>query len=195
MDPTKDNLDEQMAKLREALRDIDLTPEDLTITNSGAVSGTHGYESILSSDVADTITLSGYPYPNNNTVIGGGYTVNLGGMNHSNTGPYTVSTSARGFTFPNTASITANPWATNTTAQAGRMELNGDNADLVINGVSLLEVLRDRLNVMIPNPALEKEWDQLKELGDKYRELEAKLKEQGDMWSKLKSMPPPEPLI
>ena len=39
---------------------------------------------------------------------------------------------------------------------------------------------------------MEKEWDQLRELGEQYRALEAKLKEQGEMWAKLKAMPAPE---
>jgi hypothetical protein len=146
------------------------------VTNTGAVGSSYG---------TDTITLNGGIYPN--TVVGGGYTITSGIT--ANTGPYTVNTSSPGFTFSN-ITATANPWATTTTA--GRMELTGDNADLVINGVSILDILRDRLNVMIPNPALEKEWDQLKVLGDQYRELEAKLKEQGEMWAKLKETPPSE---
>jgi hypothetical protein len=65
------------------------------------------------------------------------------------------------------------------------MELTGDNADLVINGVSILDILEKRLNVLIPNPALEKEWDQLKELGDRYRALEADIKEKAEIWARL----------
>ncbi len=180
MDPTKDNLEDTLEELREALRDIKTTE----VTNTGAVSGSYG---------ADTITLSSSIY--NNTVIGGGYTIGTGlGLNYPNaasTGTYTVNST--GINWANGAgNITANPWATTTTA--GKLKLEGDEADIEINGVSLLEVLKGRLNIMIPNPALEKEWDQLKALGDQYRELEKKLKEQGDMWAKLKSMPPPDPL-
>ena len=118
-----------------------------------------------------------------NTIVGGGYTVGSGiGL---------ASSSATGYTWTNGTgtTIAANPWAT--TTSTGKLNLEGDDADIVINGVSLVDILRDRLNVMIPNPKLEKEWDQLKELGDQYRALEAKLKEQGDMWAKLKAMPPP----
>jgi hypothetical protein len=71
--------------------------------------------------------------------------------------------------------------------------LDGPDADISINGISLvdtLKVLQERLNVLVPNPELEKEWDQLRELREQYRALEHKLKEQGDMWAKLKSMPP-----
>ena len=58
--------------------------------------------------------------------------------------------------------------------------------DLVLDGVSLKELLEERLNLMVPNPELEKEWDQLRELGDQYRKLEADLKEKGRIWQALK---------
>ena len=44
---------------------------------------------------------------------------------------------------------------------------------------------------MTPNPELEKEWDDLKKLGDRYRKLEKKCKEKAEVWNKLKSMPKP----
>ena len=55
-----------------------------------------------------------------------------------------------------------------------------------------LKTIQDRLNILQPNPKLEAEWDQLRELGDQYRALEKKLKEQGDMWALLRAMPPPD---
>lgn len=79
--------------------------------------------------------------------------------------------------------------------QSGTIELNGTDADIVINGRSLMDAisaLEQRLNILVPNPELEAEWDQLRELGERYRELERQCKEKGDMWKKLKSMPPPE---
>ena len=78
--------------------------------------------------------------------------------------------------------------------QSGKLSLQGTNADIDINGKSLmktLEALEDRLNMMVPNPELEKEWDDLKKLGNRYRKLEAKCKEKANMWNKLKSMPKP----
>jgi hypothetical protein len=81
----------------------------------------------------------------------------------------------------------------NTTGISGKIELNGDNADITVNGVSLVDMLatiQDRLNILTPNLKMEQEWDQLRELGEQYRALEIKLKEQGDMWAKLKAMPP-----
>lgn len=78
--------------------------------------------------------------------------------------------------------------------QSGMLSLKGKNADIDINGKSLiktLEALEDRLNMLVPNPELEKEWDDLKKLGDRYRKLEKKCKEKAEMWNKLKSMPKP----
>ena len=63
--------------------------------------------------------------------------------------------------------------------------------DIEINGRSLMdaiEALEQRLNIMVPNPELEKEWDELKELGDRYRELEKQCKEKGQMWTKLRKV-------
>ena len=103
------------------------------------------------------------------------------------------------------ANISNNMWTTNTTTgwngtsaadlnQSGMLSLKGANADIDINGKSLmktLEALEERLNIMVPNPELEKEWDDLKKLGNRYRKLEKKCREKAEMWNKLKSMPKP----
>jgi flagellar motility protein MotE (MotC chaperone) len=105
-------------------------------------------------------------------------------------------------------------WTTNTTAagsfqigpnystigsqidQGGRMSLRGDNADLDINGKSLknwMERVEERLNILTPNPELEKEWDDLRRLGKRYRALEKKCKEKAQMWEALKKVQPKQP--
>jgi hypothetical protein len=76
------------------------------------------------------------------------------------------------------------------------IDLKGDNADILVNGRSLMDAidaLEQRLNILVPNPELETEWDELRVLGDRYRELEKKCREKGDMWAKLKAMPAPIP--
>jgi hypothetical protein len=50
-----------------------------------------------------------------------------------------------------------------------------------------LQVLERRLNILRPNTELEAEWDQLRALGDQYRELEAELLEKQKMWDRLKT--------
>ncbi len=68
-----------------------------------------------------------------------------------------------------------------------------DGPDIVVGGKSvmaLLDRLEERLAWMQPNLDLEAEWDELRELGDRYRALEAQCREKADMWNKLKAMPP-----
>lgn len=80
--------------------------------------------------------------------------------------------------------------------QAGQLSLNGKNADIVINGISLvdkLDSISERLNILQVNSELEKEWDQLRELGEQYRQLEEELKAKSAMWKTLKTKTPSKP--
>lgn len=95
--------------------------------------------------------------------------------------------------YPSTLNISNNTtWSrdpTLTVGQAGQIELKGEDADLIINDVSLNETLRAiqaQLNVLVPNPALEAEWDELRELGELYRKKEAEFKEKKRMWEIMK---------
>jgi hypothetical protein len=104
-------------------------------------------------------------------------------------------------TFSNVTWTTTNPggWGmgggageyyVNQTLKGGQLHLQGHDADININGESLMATLRaleQRLNILRPNTELEAEWDQLKELGDQYRQLEAELKEKQKMWNMLKT--------
>jgi hypothetical protein len=85
----------------------------------------------------------------------------------------------------------ASPWvATNSDLKGGMIYLDGKDADVVINGHSLtdtLKALEERLNILVPNTELEKEWVELKRIGDRYRKLEADLTEKAAMWAALKA--------
>jgi len=88
--------------------------------------------------------------------------------------------------------VYASSGAWSNTSIGATLDLQGQGADIRINGVSLTGVLKnieERLNMLRPNKELEADWDQLRELGDQYRRLEAKLKEKSLMWNKLKAMP------
>jgi hypothetical protein len=130
---------------------------------------------------------------------------------HSNVQPYTwnsltpssVGTITAGtglnysspYTFSNNTNPASATWTSFSNGTSSQIDLKGPEADIRINGISVVDMLatiQDRLNVLVPNPELEAEWDQLRELGEQYRELEKKVKEQGDMWARLKAMPPPE---
>lgn len=132
------------------------------------------------------------------------HSINLSAINStwpkampSGTGNITISGVGTGlnYTSPYTFTSATPSWSIRDESKiSSTIDLKGDNADIKINGISLVDTLKtiqDRLNILRPNPELETEWDQLRELGAQYRELEKKLQEQGDMWAKLKAMPPP----
>ena len=101
-------------------------------------------------------------------------------------GPYSV-TSGSGISVPwvgtssNTITIDSN-WNNSTSA---KIQLNGPEADIEINGESLIDMLKNieqRLNILKPNPDLEEEWAELKTLGDAYRKLEADIADKMKTW-------------
>jgi hypothetical protein len=98
-----------------------------------------------------------------------------------------------------TTNSNAVDWSTLTVGgvtPSATLELQGNNADVVVNGESLmqtLQVLKDRLNWLQPNPDMEAEWDELRELGERYRELERQCQEKSQVWNTLKKMPAPIP--
>ena len=86
-----------------------------------------------------------------------------------------------------------NDWAINhsNVVPSGQLNLTGDNADIVINGQSLnatLTAIQERMGMLVPNAEMEAEWDQLRELGERYRELEKLCKEKSTAWNKLKKI-------
>ncbi len=88
-----------------------------------------------------------------------------------------------------------NPQPNTTIDQGGKISLKGEGADVDINGKSLkawMEKVEERLNILTTNPELETEWDELRELGERYREIEKRCKEKAETWKKLKAMPPPQ---
>ena len=129
----------------------------------------------ISSGSSDTITLSGLS--DSNLTIGGS----------SNAYPWTT---------------TAVPWVTGTgigadwnTHVSPKIKLDGEGADIEVNGESLMGMLHrieERLNILKPNEGLEKEWEELRVLGEQYRALEKHILEKQATWDRLKAMPPPE---
>ena len=87
-------------------------------------------------------------------------------------------------------SISSGPIGQMTTKHLEKITLEGDNADITVNGKSVLKILssiEERLAILEPNSALENEWEELKKLGDKYRQLEAEIKEKLGVWKVLQS--------
>jgi hypothetical protein len=127
---------------------------------------------------SNTITSHG------NTSVGGSF----GPITATGSGTYIGSNGTYGAAadWSNLAAVA--PLTVNAT---GKIDLRGESADITINGTSLmatLAALQERLNWMQPATELEAEWDQLRELGDRYRELEQQCREKSQMWNKLKTV-------
>ena len=76
--------------------------------------------------------------------------------------------------------------------QTGQIDIRGEKADIRINGKSMnrwMEQVEQRLNILTVNPELEKEWDDLRRLGERYRKLEKKCQDKAKMWEALKKLP------
>jgi hypothetical protein len=139
-----------------------------------------GYE--FTGSANDTITLSslnyGHSYPNISITSPSVHTTS------GTLGPFTISGAGT-----NTA-----PWFTQSPTSA-KINLEGKDADIMVNGYSLVDAInniQDRLNCLQINPELEKEWDELRALGDQYRKLEKQILDKQATWDRLKAMPPPE---
>lgn len=81
--------------------------------------------------------------------------------------------------------ITLGNYSQNELHVQGNARVTGD---LTVAGISVGETLKrieERLNILRPNTELESRWDELRELGRRYRELEAELLEKEQMWAQL----------
>jgi hypothetical protein len=122
-------------------------------------------------------------------------TSEIGSLTSCTIGPYTYTNNTGINTIqPGNFSGQGNFTISNTKfEQNGKMVMKGAEADIEINGKSMrvwMEKIEQRLNILTPNPDMEKEWDQLRRLGERYRKLEKKCQEKSQMWNALKKMPP-----
>ena len=143
-----------------------------------------------------------------------------GTFSNANSMPWTITHGGTGATGSAVGSVSGlgyaatNPWQNLTTVtgtsvnigssatdynmkvgQSGRIDIQGKDADIRINGKSMtewMEQVEQRLNILSPNPELEKEWDDLRRLGERYRKLEKKCQEKAKMWEALKKLPKPK---
>jgi hypothetical protein len=165
---------------------------------SGTISINPSNQPTAGLDGQDTITLSSVTAPVYTTD-----SIDLSMLSNTVIGsPYTVTSSLHANAFPGgfttgtgwTNSTGNTPWLTQSSV-APKINLDGEGADIVVNGESLIGMLRciqERLNILTPNPTLETEWAELRELGEQYRKLEQHIQEKQATWDKLKAMPPPD---
>ena len=166
----------------------------LTIDELNHLTSSIGTDTI---DWGNTLyTTTGTSDPYYGTISGGPTTFgpNVSGVN--------TMLGGTGYTY--TTNTTSSPWiatGTNinpamTVSQGGSIDIQGQNADIKINGKSMktwMEAVEERLNILTPNPELEKDWDELQELGERYRALEKQCQEKAKMWAALKKVQPRQP--
>ena len=94
-----------------------------------------------------------------------------------------------------TSNGTSGQWATLTAdpnLKGASIQVKGDaefEGEVTIKGKKLsdmFEKIEERLAILHPNPKLEDKWDELKELGKRYKELEAEIIEKEKIWAILK---------
>lgn len=178
------------------LEDEQDTITDNTMNISGFTAGgfvDHNYGAVPSLTAADFTSLTAQNITATNTTAPV-YTIGSGtGLGHANV-IWTTTGTGTGINWNHSAIGGVNNPAMEV-AQGGKLSLQGDKADIDINGKSLVEwmqAMEERMNWMQPNVELEKDWDDLKKLGDRYRKLEQRCREKAEVWKKLKSMPKPE---
>ncbi len=74
--------------------------------------------------------------------------------------------------------------------QNGKITLDGKDADIEINGRSLMQILdglEQRLGLLKCREDLESDWSELKALGDQYRTMVKNIESKTQMWNTLKS--------
>ncbi len=82
--------------------------------------------------------------------------------------------------------ITADPNLKGASIQVkGDAEFEGEVTIKGKNLTDMLEKIEERLAILHPNEKLEDKWDELKELGRRYKELEAEIIEKERVWAIL----------
>lgn len=146
--------------------------------------------SITSGTGTDTITYSPIWSTTGTVVPGYGAAIGNGGTGYT----YTTTGTGSSPWIVGNGGIGATP--TMTAQPGGTIDIQGENADIRMNGKSMkawMEAVEERLNILTPNPELEKEWDDLRRLGQRYKALEKKCREKAQMWEALKKVQPKQP--
>ena len=144
---------------------------------------------IMASDSIDTITLTGASSSPTYTVS------NISGTATGSSGIYWgINSGSSGQVL--TSNGTNTGWANISLAdpdlQGSTLSVKGDadfEGEITIKGRNLTDMLdkiEERLAILHPNEKLEEKWDELKELGKRYKELEAEIIEKEKIWAILK---------
>ena len=141
--------------------------DDHSVVDSIDLSDSLTITGLFSSGMADTITLG--PLTNTTPLI----TISNGAID-----PYGYS-------------LTSNDGTLGARFE-NRLSVDGPNADIEINGesiVGMLKDIRDRLNILQVSQDMEQEWDDLRVLREQYEAKLAECREKSRAWTVLQQMP------
>ena len=106
------------------------------------------------------------------------------GQSNTSTSPITITGAGSSYASGQVLTVSngttgATTWSnTAKTTAKGQLHLEGENADLVMNGVSLKDLLNgitDRLAILQPKPDMLEKYDNLRQAYEHYKTLEALL--------------------
>jgi len=176
MDPTQEKtLEEMLAKLQDTITISSPSLEHYSDARGWSDPQYGAVPPLTVSNIDGNINGINY---SNLSLTGGGYTIGPG-----------INTAGHVW-----AAGTTSPYTFNPVSHSATIQLDGDNADIKVNGWSLVNAVKqieERLNILHPNAKLEAEWEELRELGEQYRRLEQHIKDKQATWDRLKAMPPP----
>ena len=147
-----------------------------------------------SSDAIDTITLTGSGSSPVYTISPSSSTTSIGssGLYWGMNGTSGIGSSGQVLTSNGTNPSWANISLAEPNLEGSTLKVKGNadfDGEVTIKGKSLTDMLdkiEERLAILHPNPDLEDKWDELKELGKRYKELEQEIIEKEKVWAILK---------
>jgi hypothetical protein len=145
---------------------------------------------MISGGTIDTITLTGSS-PSPVYTISSTSSVSNSGI-YWGTGASGIGSSGQVLTSNGTNTSWANISLADPDIKGATLKVNGDadfDGEVTIKGKSLTDMLdkiEERLAILHPNIELEDKWDELKELGKRYKELEQEIIEKEKVWAILK---------
>lgn len=206
------HIDKEKDSLQELFDKISINTNQLAFDFNDMNSGAGQPALTISAASADTISLGDtftgaagsdynfqYDYTNS---INGGYTITTGSGGTG--GGYNITTGTGiGNLSPSinlgsgigtilTTGTNGITWADLAQSQKGSLQVKGDaefDGDVKIKGKSLvdtLEKIEEKLAIFKPNEKLEEKWEELRELRNRYIELEKEIIEKEKMWDILK---------
>ena len=206
------HIDKEKDSLQELFDKISINTNQLAFDFNDMNSGAGQPALTISAASADTISLGDtftgaagsdynfqYDYTNS---INGGYTITTGSGGTG--GGYNITTGTGiGNLSPSinlgsgigtilTTGTNGITWADLAQSQKGSLQVKGDaefDGDVKIKGKSLvdtLEKIEEKLAIFKPNEKLEEKWEELRELRNRYVELEKEIIEKEKMWDILK---------